>query len=193
MVETDIPGEPLQHFGELVERTAVHAGVEELPLRVAFPIGRVEIVLDVEEPDACSTRHQQDGNFNQQKRRPADFQHDPADDRGKREVGPDHAAAFTLPGALLEEALRDRKDEKRTDREQDQRAAHDTIANLLVPRRGDILLHGHRIHITDAAPVKVASRRVMDRMAVLPLVERRQHQHAQHQSKPVIRLHVSEE
>src|SRR5215210_1293876 len=48
MMKTDIPGEPLQDFGELIERTAIQAGVEELPIWVAFPISWVKVMLNIE-------------------------------------------------------------------------------------------------------------------------------------------------
>ena len=64
VVETDIPGEPLQHFGKFIERAAIHASIEELPFLVVFPIRWVKIMLDVEEPDARSTGNQQDWHFN---------------------------------------------------------------------------------------------------------------------------------
>ena len=48
VMETDISSEPLQNFWKLIEGTAIHASVEEFPLRVAFPVRRVEIVLHIE-------------------------------------------------------------------------------------------------------------------------------------------------
>ena len=47
MMETDIPGEPLQDLGKFIERTTVQAGVEELPIWVTFPIGRVKVMLNI--------------------------------------------------------------------------------------------------------------------------------------------------
>ena len=190
MMETNIACEPLQHLRKLIERTAIHASVEELPLCVAFPVGGVKVMLHVEEPDTRAAGDQHDGHFHQQEGRPANLQHDPADHGGDGNVRPDHAAAFALARALFQKAMRNCEDDQRTHSEQDHRAAHDAIAHLLVPRRGKILLHRHRVHVTDAAPVEVASRRVVDGMAVLPLVERGHHQHTDHQSQPVICLDV---
>lgn len=79
MMETDIPCEPLQYFGEFIKRAAVHSRIKKLPFLVVFPICWVKIMLDVEEPDACSASDQQDGHFHQKKSSPANFQHDPAD------------------------------------------------------------------------------------------------------------------
>jgi hypothetical protein len=52
VMETDITSEPLQNLGKFVEGTTVHASFEELPILMAFPIGRLEIMLDVEQPHA---------------------------------------------------------------------------------------------------------------------------------------------
>ena len=112
MMKTDISREPLQQLWQLIEGAAVHAGVEELPLRMAFPVGRVEVMLHIKKPDARATGNQQNGHFHQQERRPADFQHEPAHNGGDCDVGPDHTAALTLPGALLPETMRECKDEE---------------------------------------------------------------------------------
>ena len=52
VMEADISREPLQQFGEFIEGTAVHACIEEFPIRMTFPIRRVKIVLDVEQPNS---------------------------------------------------------------------------------------------------------------------------------------------
>lgn len=65
VMEADVAREPLQHFRQFVERTACHARLEEIPVLVALPIGRVEIMLDVEQPHARRAGDQQDGNFHQ--------------------------------------------------------------------------------------------------------------------------------
>ena len=48
MMETNIAGKPLQHFGKFIERTAVHASLEELPILVALPVGRLKVMLNIE-------------------------------------------------------------------------------------------------------------------------------------------------
>ena len=65
MMETNIPCEPLQHFGKFIEGAAIHTGVEELPFRVTFPIRGVKIMLDIEEPDARAAGDEQDRYFDQ--------------------------------------------------------------------------------------------------------------------------------
>src|SRR5512133_869519 len=112
MVKTNIACEPLQHFRQFIEGAAIHPGIEELPLLVAFPVGRLEIMLNVEKPDTRPTGKQQDGDFDQQESLPANFEHEPANDRRKRYVGPDHAAFFALPGSFLKETMGNGKDDR---------------------------------------------------------------------------------
>ena len=150
-------------------------------------------MLDVKQPDARAAGDQQNRNFDEQERGPADLQHNPAHNRSNGDVGPDHAAALAPAGALIPEAVGNCKNEERTDREQDDWAAHDAIADLLVPRRSEVLLHGHRVHVADAAPIEVTGRRMVDGMAVLPLLVWRQYQHADYQSQPVVGFYVFEE
>ncbi len=50
--------------------------------------------------------------------------------------------------------------------------AHDAIEGLLPPRRGEIFLHRHRVHIACAAPVEVTSGGMMDGVIVLPVIVR---------------------
>lgn len=65
MMKTDVTCEPLQHLGQFIERAAVHTGLEKFPFLVAFPIGGIEIMLDVEQPDPGSAGDQQNGQFHQ--------------------------------------------------------------------------------------------------------------------------------
>jgi len=112
VVETDVAREPLYHLWQFIERTAVHARIEELPIRMAFPIGRVEIMLDIEQPDARTARDQQNGNLNQQEGRPADLDHQPCNHCGESDVRPDHTTAFALARVLFRETVRQGKDKK---------------------------------------------------------------------------------
>ena len=58
VVEADIAGKPLEEARQFVERTAVQTGFGELPLILAFPVGRVEIVLDIKKPHTDGRSHQ---------------------------------------------------------------------------------------------------------------------------------------
>src|SRR5689334_11710040 len=115
VMETDIACEPLQQLGKLVERAAVHAGVEELPLRMALPVGGVEIVLHVKEPDSRAAGDQQNRDLDQQESCPTNFEHEPADEWGDRDIGPDHTTSFAFARVFFEKALCHRKNDERPD------------------------------------------------------------------------------
>ena len=51
VMKTDVPTKPLQDERELVKGTALQPGLHKLPAFVIIPVGRVEVVLDVEKPD----------------------------------------------------------------------------------------------------------------------------------------------
>jgi hypothetical protein len=63
---------------------------------MAFPIGWVKIMLDVEQPYTRATCDQQHRHFNQQECRLADLDHQPANHCGDGDVRPDHTASFAL-------------------------------------------------------------------------------------------------
>ena len=48
VMEANIAGKPLQNPGQLIERTALQAGSQEIPLVMALPVRPIEIVLDIE-------------------------------------------------------------------------------------------------------------------------------------------------
>ena len=55
VVDADIAGEPAQHERQVVMRRAVQCGMLELPLFAFRPVRLLELVLDVEQPDAHGT------------------------------------------------------------------------------------------------------------------------------------------
>src|SRR6185503_4786429 len=105
MMETDIACEPLQHFGKFIEGTAIHARVKETPFLVTFPVGWVEVMLYVEQPDARTTGHQQNGDLDQKICLPADVIHRPANESEQGNVRPHHAVSFALARACRPEAV----------------------------------------------------------------------------------------
>ena len=56
VMEANVACEPLQNFGKFIKGATVHTGVEETPILVAFPIGRLKVVLHVEQPHARARR-----------------------------------------------------------------------------------------------------------------------------------------
>ena len=60
MVEPDVPAEPLEHLRELEVARAVQGGGRVIPLAFGPPIRIVELMLDVEEPDAGGAAQEED-------------------------------------------------------------------------------------------------------------------------------------
>jgi hypothetical protein len=52
VVVADVGGEPVQPPRQVVEGAAVDGGAVEVPLLAVVPVGLLELVLDVEQPDA---------------------------------------------------------------------------------------------------------------------------------------------
>jgi len=64
----------------------------------------------------------------------------------------------------------DEKDRQGREPQQNQGITRKAIEGLLPPRRGEIFSHCHRVHVTGAAPVEVASGGMMDRMVMFPAI-----------------------
>lgn len=110
----------------------------------------------------------------------------PADKCEQRDIGPHDAVAFPLPGTRCPEAVRKGKHDHRADREQDEGIAHDAVAGLFIPGRGDIFFNGHGVHIPHAAAVQVTGSRMMDGVGMFPLKVGSPDRGAEQQSKPVV-------
>ena len=50
VMEADIAGEPLQYRRKFVERTALHTGIEIIPLAVTFPVDLCIVMLNIKHP-----------------------------------------------------------------------------------------------------------------------------------------------
>jgi len=172
VMETDVTREPLQDLGELVEGAAIHTGLEELPILVAFPIGRLKVMLYVEQPHARAASHEQNGDLNQQICLPADVINSPADKGEEGDVRPDHAVLFAYAGTLFPKAVTKREDDQRANSEQDEWISHDAIAKFFMPGGGEIFIHRHGVDITNAATVKITGSGVMNGMGMFPCIIR---------------------
>jgi hypothetical protein len=75
VVEADVAREPLQHAWQFVVRTALQRRIGEVPGFPARPVRALELMLDIEQPQACGTGNHQHGDLDEQElRRP----HQPA-------------------------------------------------------------------------------------------------------------------
>src|SRR4051812_23002916 len=66
MVDADIRAEPAQDRGQLVVRAPAQRRLVEGPVLVSVPLGVLELMLHIEEPDADRRRDQGDRDVHQQ-------------------------------------------------------------------------------------------------------------------------------
>src|ERR1043165_7362714 len=81
---------------------------------------------------------------------------------------------------------------KGTDCEQDHRIAQNAIADLFIPRRSQILLHGHRVHIANTTTIQIASRGMVNGVRVPPFIKWRKYEYTYRQSESFIGLAILE-
>ena len=142
-------------------------------------------MLHVKQPDTRARPKEQHKQLRDQISLPAEGQPHDCDDHGQRKVGPPHAGDLTL--ALRgRNPLADHEDQQRPDQEQGERIAHHTVPKLFPPRRIEILLKGHRVHVAHAAAVEVPAGGVMDGVFVLPAVIWCEGQQSGQDADPVI-------
>src|SRR5215472_3794880 len=75
VVEADMARQPAQDAREVVKGAAFEGGGFEVPLGLMAPIGALELMLHVEEPDADGTGQHGNGQVADHERAPAEEQH----------------------------------------------------------------------------------------------------------------------
>src|SRR5690242_13768407 len=55
VMKSDIAGEPLQHFRQLIKRTPLEGCSAVIPILGSLPVSSLELMLNVEQPDAGRT------------------------------------------------------------------------------------------------------------------------------------------
>ena len=98
VMQADVAREEPEHPRQLEVRASPQRRVGVFPAARALPVGLLELVLHVEQPDAC-------GAGEKRRRRPHEHVIPPAnepaerpDDEGQRDVRRHHATAHTRPG-----------------------------------------------------------------------------------------------
>ena len=66
VVHADVGGEPAQHGRQIIMRTAVQRSLLEGPAVVVLPERILELVLDIEQPDADGCCEKSDGQLHEQ-------------------------------------------------------------------------------------------------------------------------------
>ena len=158
----------------------------QVPVPVARPARLLELVLDVEHPDADRGGEQHDRQMHQQERLDADQPDQQGDDRAR---SPDWSP-WCWPTAASRAHQADRQamlqDEEigRADAEHHQRMAVQAIAQPAPEGAGTVLVDGQRLDVADAAAVEIAGAGVVRGCGVAPHVVRREGQHAGRRGRP---------
>src|SRR5688572_16959725 len=63
MMVADVAREPLEDARQFIERTALQCGSGEIPVLPALPIDTIELMLNIEQPDARGSGDVQDGQL----------------------------------------------------------------------------------------------------------------------------------
>ncbi len=87
VVEADVPGEPLEHLGELQVGASLHGRLQVLPAGVVLPVDILKLVLHVEEEDADHSRQVLDGQVDEEEGLNPEEDHDSRQQEGQEEVG----------------------------------------------------------------------------------------------------------
>jgi hypothetical protein len=155
----------------------------------------LELVLDVEQPDPDRRRQQRDRQVHHQEWLDADQPHRPNDQEGNRCIGrhrADPRAPAPAHGADRQPVLQQEKIGG-TDAEHYRRMTVEPIVQPSPSGKREVFAHRQRVDIADAAMVEVAGARMMDGVAALPVVVRRQRQRTDHATHPIVRQLVTEE
>ena len=187
MVQADVAGEELQHLWQPQIRAALERRLVVAPGIGALPVGILELVLDVEQPDADRAREQRGRHLNEQEALPAEQPAKQPDHRRERQVGAPHAAADPWPLAARDEAWREDHRPDRPQPEHHDRVADQPVAQPAVPRQRLVLGDRERRDIPDAAPVQIARGSVMDGVLVTPALKGREHQQPASGAEPLVR------
>ena len=148
----------------------------------------LELVLNIEQPDPGRSREQHDWQVHEQERPDADQPNHRGDH--SRDGGIGRAGAKPgLPATAHQADWQPMLDEEQVGRaqaEHDDGVPIDAIAQPPPRRQREVLTHGERVDIPDPAAVEIARCRVVDGVSASPEVVRRERQHPDHASDPVI-------
>ncbi len=187
-MEADIGGEPAQHARQVVVGRALERRGGEIPLLLVGPVRLLVLVLDVEQPHPGGGADQGQRQVAEQERLPPQ-QHDHRHaERGEGRVGAEDArprGALAQHGAGRN-AVAHHEQPDRADAEGHQRVAVEPVPEAPRARQRQVLAHGERRHVADAALREVPRGRVVDGMAAPPEIVGRQREHADRAPEPVV-------
>lgn len=171
VVEADVAREPLQKFRQFVERTSLHRSADEAPFVIGFPIGMLELMLNVEKPNSRARRDVEHRKRDFQKRNPTDPQSNQRKRRRHRHVC-DPDVAFVTRAVLhrICPVTVDIEEQHQRPKEQEhKRIAIRAIAQALYFGELQILINSENIHVAVSAMIQISIRRVMQRVLAFPI------------------------
>jgi len=151
-------------------------------------------MLHVEQPYADRGSEQHDRKMHEQERLNADEPGESSDDQGNCEIRC-HCAGPGLPAVAHQADRETMLQEKQIGwpaPEHDHRVAVKTIFQAAPPEKSPVFSHGQGNDIADTAMIEVAGGGMMDRMRAAPPVVRRQREHANDATHPVVHQTVGE-
>ena len=188
VVDADIGGEPAQHARQVEVRAAVQRRLRGSSSPPSLPVGVLELVLDVEQPDPDRRRPAMIGSMHQQeraRRRPAPAA--AATSHRDGEVGRHRAAPRPPPAA--HQADRAAGASGRTDRagptpSRTSGWRYEAVERAAASASSAVLAHGQRVDVADPAPVEIAGGGVVDGVAAPPVAVGRQRQRRRSPGRP---------
>ncbi len=158
------------------------------PLVGVLPVDVLELMLDVEEPNARGARHEDRRRLDQEVVDRPDEEADAADDHEQREVGEVNASPELLRGVLRRDPGADHERPERTDREHHRGMPEEPVGQLLAGRGGAPFGQRHRRHVALPAAIEVAGASVVGGVVPTPVRKRVHDDEAQSDSPRVVRL-----
>ena len=191
----DVAGEPMQPARQVVEGAAFDPRALEVPLGMFPPVGVLELVLHVEEPDADGPPNQHDWHLHQQEAAPSQRRAGHGDQHGRGRVRPGYASpllapvVWGVPGkSMLDEELPSRAEDQEHEEIPAQPIPHPTPTG-----RAQVLLDSQCLEVAEAAPVEIPEGRMVDRVRAAPVVIRHEHEHPEHRAQHVVGAPGTEE
>ena len=172
MVQPDVAGQELQDLRQPQVGAAFERGVVVAPRLARLPVGVLELVLDVEEPDADAARQQERGQLHDQESRPPEQPAERGDEDDEGEVRAECAPPKPPGGRPGNDPWLEHEHPERAEPEHHERVSEQPVAEPSPPRPGSILVDRQRLDVADTATVEVAGGRVMNSVLAPPDRER---------------------
>src|SRR5579859_6995370 len=187
VMQPDVARGPLQQLRQVQVRAPLQGGGVVAPALVVLPVGRLELVLHVEEPDADHHGEDRGGQLDHQEGAVPHQRPHHHHEREEADDGPEDAAPFLGPvaGHDRREAVADVEMQNGADAEEHDGVAVEAVLEPAPGGPGQILVDRERVDVPEAAVLEVARGGVMEGVGLLPIMVRRQREDAEHRAHHV--------